>query len=144
MENKEIKYKCEVKETCLQLNQLTSYFNHHIENEVVKNQCDGLVEAVKKDITALWEWGHDLRKRLIELENNLVKSKPKIWLDIVIDEELNVTGRGIVLVVRQKNNLSKIGDIKIGDIINGKFILNNIESFHGEKENLGFVVKKLN
>lgn len=66
---KEIKHKCEVDYMCQDLNQLSSYFNYHIENEIAKNQCNEIVEKLRANIDQLRSWGHNLRKQLIVLEN---------------------------------------------------------------------------
>jgi phosphoenolpyruvate carboxylase len=87
------KYSCNVDYMCTDLNQLSSHYNHQIEDQVAKKQCAEIVEKLRVNIDALRTWGHDLRKKLIatEIEKN-DSDTFKSWFDNnnVLNQLLNI------------------------------------------------------
>lgn len=55
---------------CTNINQLIGHVAN-IKDPTTRQQCFNILETMRKDIDSLRSWGHDLRKKLIELENTL-------------------------------------------------------------------------
>jgi len=66
---KVIKYPCEVDFTCLHINCLQSLIEANIHDESVLKSMYFQIEKIRKGNSALRDWGHDLRKKLIATEN---------------------------------------------------------------------------
>ena len=69
MEQKTIKYPCEVDFTCLHINALKTLIEYHVKDEDVLKSMFYMLEKIRQGNSDLRDWGHDLRKKLIATEN---------------------------------------------------------------------------